>query len=162
MIAFAAEILFRISVDNDCQQRVAFSDEGSSYTLGQVYRPNVRIYGSENPHAVVEHRRDSCKVMMLHDKVIGSFLFSESTVTANLYLDMLQLHTTPPSSNFNYKPRASDPQQLALYVERHLRLVAIMIEVSSRHTKCANFNPDYSQMPAVALHQPEDFKLFIV
>ena len=37
------------------------------------------------------------------------------------------------------------------YMDRHLRSVAIMIEVTSRHMECTHFNPDYSRMPAVAL-----------
>ena len=37
----------------------------------------------------------------------------------------------------------------------HLRSVAIMIEVTSRHTECTNFNFDYSWMPAVALRCDE-------
>ena len=49
-------------------------------------------------------------------------------------------------SNFNYKPQAESHQQhLALYTNRHLRSVAIMIEVISRHTECTHFNLDYSQ-----------------
>ena len=31
-------------------------------------------------------------------------------------------------------------------MDRHLRSVAIMIEVTSRHTECTHFNLDYSQM----------------
>ena len=34
-------------------------------------------------------------------------------------------------------------------MERHLHTVAIMIEVTSRHTECTHFN--YSLMPAVSL-----------
>ena len=33
---------------------------------------------------------------------------------------------------------------------RHLRSVAIMIEVTSRHMECTHVNLDYSRMPAVA------------
>ena len=54
-------------------------------------------------------------------------------------------------SNFNYKPQAeSCLQQLALCMDRHQCSVAIMIEVTSCHTKCAHFNLDCSRMPAVA------------
>ena len=52
-------------------------------------------------------------------------------------------------SNINYKSQVESQQQhLALYTERHLRSVAIMIEVTSRHMECTHFNLDYSQMPA--------------
>ena len=46
-------------------------------------------------------------------------------------------------SNFNYKLQVgSDRQHLALYMDRHLRSIAIMIEVASRHTECTHFNLD--------------------
>ena len=38
-------------------------------------------------------------------------------------------------------------------MERHLRSVAIMIEVTSLHMECTHFNLDCSQMPAVAPQQ---------
>ena len=54
-------------------------------------------------------------------------------------------------SNFNSKPQTESRQQhLGLYMDRHLYLVTIMIEVTSRHMECTHFNPDNSQMPAVA------------
>ena len=54
-------------------------------------------------------------------------------------------------SNFNHKPQVESRQQhLALYMDRQLRLAAIVIEVTSRHTECTHFNLDYSQMLAVA------------
>ena len=36
-------------------------------------------------------------------------------------------------------------------MDRHLRSVAIVIEVTSRHMECTRFNLDYSRIPAVAL-----------
>ena len=55
-------------------------------------------------------------------------------------------------SNFNYKLQTESQQQhLALYMECHLRSVAIMIEVTSRHMECTYFNLNSGQMPAVAL-----------
>ena len=55
-------------------------------------------------------------------------------------------------SNFNYKPQVKSRQtHLALYSDRHLRSVAIMIEVTSRHMECTRFKLDYSRMLAVAL-----------
>ena len=44
-------------------------------------------------------------------------------------------------------------------MERHLRSVAIMIEVISRHMECTHFNLDYSRMPAVA-QQPQSMLIF--
>ena len=44
----------------------------------------------------------------------------------------------------------SRQQHFALYMDCHLRLVGIMIEMTSRCMRCTRFNSDYSQMPAVA------------
>ncbi|GBM57316.1 hypothetical protein AVEN_157499-1 [Araneus ventricosus] len=59
----------------------------------------TRIWGSENPHAVQEVERNSPKInawcALLHDTVIGPFFFAETSVTANIYLDMLQSYAIP-------------------------------------------------------------------
>ena len=56
-------------------------------------------------------------------------------------------------SNFNYKLQVESRQQhQALYIDSHLRLVGMIIEVTSRHMECTYFNLDYSRIPAVALH----------
>ena len=50
------------------------------------------------------------------------------------------------------KPQVESRQQhLASYMDRHLRSVAIMIEVTNRRTECTQFNLDDSQMSTVAL-----------
>ena len=42
-------------------------------------------------------------------------------------------------SNFNYKPQAESRQQhLSLYMDRYLRSVAMMIEVTSQHQGCGS------------------------
>jgi hypothetical protein len=43
-------------------KKVQFSDEVTFHISGEVNRRNVRIWGSENPHAYVEHQRNSPKV----------------------------------------------------------------------------------------------------
>jgi hypothetical protein len=43
-------------------EKVQFSDEATFRVSGAVNRRNVRIRGSENPHACVEHQRGSPKV----------------------------------------------------------------------------------------------------
>lgn len=101
--AFATEMLQRIDDDNNYLKRLCFSDEATFHTSGKVNRHNVRIWGSENPHYVVEHIRDSPKVNvwcgLLHNTVIGPFFFSENSVTADIYLDMLQLFVIPQLSD---------------------------------------------------------------
>jgi hypothetical protein len=48
--------------DDRFLEKVLFSDEATFHVSGAVNRRNVRIWGSENPHAYVEHQRDSPKV----------------------------------------------------------------------------------------------------
>jgi hypothetical protein len=64
-----------------------------------VNRHNVRIWGSENPHHVIEHIRDRPEVhvwcWLLFNRIIGPFFFAESTVTKETYPDMLQQFVVP-------------------------------------------------------------------
>ena len=62
-------------------------------------RRNVRIWGTENPHATMEHVRDSPEVTVIcavsSCKVYGPLFFAEPPVTGINYLDMLQLWLVP-------------------------------------------------------------------
>jgi hypothetical protein len=66
---------------------------------GEVNLHDVRIRGTESPHAVIEHVRDLPKVNVFctvsYCKVYGPFFFAESIVTDINYLDMLQLWLLP-------------------------------------------------------------------
>jgi hypothetical protein len=80
-------------------ERLVFSDEATFHVNGKVNRRNVRIWGTENPHACLEHERDSPKVNVFCaisiQKVYGPFFFVEDTVNANRYLDMVQQWLMP-------------------------------------------------------------------
>jgi hypothetical protein len=52
----------RIAEDETFLSKICFSDEATFYLSGKVNRHNIRVWGSENPHAVVEHSRDSPKI----------------------------------------------------------------------------------------------------
>jgi len=84
-------------------EEVQFSDQVTFHVNGAVNRRNVRIWGSENPHAYVEHQRDSPKVNVFcaisSQKVYGQFFYVEETVTGTTYLDMLQLWLMPQLQN---------------------------------------------------------------
>jgi hypothetical protein len=75
-----------------------FSDEATFNISGAVNRHNVRIWGSQQPHSVMEHVRDSPKVNVwcgvMCNMFIGPFFFffAEKTVTGSSYLDMLRLY----------------------------------------------------------------------
>ena len=84
-------------------KKVQFSDEATFHVSGAVNHRNVRIWGSENPHAYVEHQRDSPKVSVFcaisSQKVYSPFFFAVETVTGMTYLDMLQLWLMPQLQN---------------------------------------------------------------
>ena len=75
---------------NEC---LVFSDETTFHTNGKVNRHNVCIWGKENPHATIEHERESPKVNVFcaisKNRVYGLFFF-EGNVTGDVYLQMLQ------------------------------------------------------------------------
>jgi hypothetical protein len=91
---FCLQLQDLMSSDGHFLEKVQFSDEVTFHISGAVNRCIVRIWGSENPHAYVEHERDSPKVSVFctisSQKVDGPF-FAEETVTGMTYLDMLQL-----------------------------------------------------------------------
>jgi hypothetical protein len=75
--------------ENDFVGKVVFSDEATFHFDGKLY---CRIWGTENPHVMVEQERDSSKVNMfcavfLH-RLCGQF-FTETTVAGDTCLEML-------------------------------------------------------------------------
>jgi hypothetical protein len=63
-------------------EKLVFSDEAPSHISGKN-RHNVRIWDTENPHAILEHERDSSKrnvfCAISHRKIYGPFFFAEVT-----------------------------------------------------------------------------------
>ena len=51
---FAVNMLEQISEDEAFLKRVCFSDEATFHVSGKLNKHNVRIWGSENPHATRE------------------------------------------------------------------------------------------------------------
>ncbi|GBN14641.1 hypothetical protein AVEN_39551-1 [Araneus ventricosus] len=100
---FAVDMLHRIDVENDFLERIIFTDEATFHVSDHINKHNTRKWGSENPHFIVETVRDSPKVNvwcgLMAGRVIGPFFFAESTVTKEVYLDMLQLFAIPQISH---------------------------------------------------------------
>ena len=92
-----------MSSDDHFLEKVHFSDEATFHVSGALNCRNVRIWGSEDPHAYVEHQRDSPKVSVfcaISSQIVYSpFFFAEETVTGMTYLDMLQLWLMPQLQN---------------------------------------------------------------
>jgi hypothetical protein len=86
-------------------ERLIFSDEVTFHISGKVNRSNIRIWGTEHPHAMIEHQRDSEKVNVFcavsRKKVHGPFFFNEATVSGNSFLNMLE-NWLLPELNSNY------------------------------------------------------------
>ena len=102
--AFAEKILQRIGDDNGYLNSVCFSDEATFHVSGKVNKHNIRIWGSQNPCEVLERERDSPKINvwcgLMHNQIIGPFIFAESTFTANIYLDTLKHYVVPQLEEF--------------------------------------------------------------
>jgi DNA-dependent RNA polymerase auxiliary subunit epsilon len=89
---FCTEMQERCEED-DFSERLILSDESTFHISGKVNKQNVRIWGTENPRATVEHVRDSPKVnvfcAMSFKNVYGPFFFQEKTAIGASYLDTL-------------------------------------------------------------------------
>jgi hypothetical protein len=81
--------------DEGYLDRVVFGDESTFRISGKVHRHNLRIWGTENPHEMVQHEKASPKInvfcTMSIQKVYGPFFFHEDTVTSTSYLEMLDM-----------------------------------------------------------------------
>ena len=101
---FAKNMLQRISEDEAFLKRVCFSDEATFHVSGKLNKHNVRIWGSENPHASRELQRDSPKVNVwcgiMCNRIIGPFFFNEASITADIYLDLLTEYVAPQLIDF--------------------------------------------------------------
>jgi hypothetical protein len=90
---FCTNMLNRLEEDNLFLDKFVFSDEATFHLSGKVNSHNLIIWGSQNPHQVVEHVREIPKVNAFcavnRTQVYGPFFFAEATVTGHAYLDML-------------------------------------------------------------------------
>jgi hypothetical protein len=59
---FCGNMIDRIAEDETFLSKICFSNEATFQLSGKVNRHNIRVWGSENPHTVVEHSRDSPKI----------------------------------------------------------------------------------------------------
>ncbi|GBO17121.1 hypothetical protein AVEN_69861-1 [Araneus ventricosus] len=98
-VTFAVETLSRIENEHDFLNRIIFLDEATFHVSSKVNKHNCRSWGSENTHAVQEVERNIPKINVWsafsHDAIIGPFFFAETSVTANIYLGMLQIYAIP-------------------------------------------------------------------
>jgi len=86
-------------MDQGLSKWVIFSYEVTFFYPEKVNSHNTQIWGSQNPHALIEMERDSPKVNVFcaisRRRVLGSFFFAEDSVTGKVYLDMLEIWLMP-------------------------------------------------------------------
>ena len=76
-----------------------FTDEAAFHVSGRVNTHSCIVWGTENPHVSYELERASPKVNVwcgvTHEKVYGPLFFTEETVRAVNYLDMIEQFVIP-------------------------------------------------------------------
>ena len=69
------------------------------HVSGLLIRHNLRIWGLENPHDTCKLEQNSPKLNVwcgiMHDKIISPFFFTEKSITAQIYLDILTEYLSP-------------------------------------------------------------------
>ena len=101
-------------------EKLVFNDEATFHVCGKVNRHNVRIWGTESPHATMEHVRDLLEVNVIcavsSCKLYGPFFFGEPPVTGINYLEILQLWLVPQlredSEDFIFQQDGAPPHFL--------------------------------------------------
>jgi hypothetical protein len=138
---FCLQLQDLMSSDDHFLEKVQFSDEATLHVSGAVNRRSVKTWGSENPHAYVEHQRDSPKVNVFcaisSQKQYSPFFFAEETVIGITYLDILQLLLMPQSQNipmFIFQQDGS-PTHFQCEVRRYLNTM-----LPGRWIECASGN----------------------
>ena len=86
-------MLDRLDSDPGFMKCVCFSDESTFHVSGLLNRHNLRIWDSENPHDTCELKWNSPKLNVwcgiMQDKIIDPFFFTEKSITAQIYLNIL-------------------------------------------------------------------------
>ena len=83
-LAFGEDLLSRMETDEGLSERVIFSDEATFFLSRKVNRHNTQIWGSQNPHALIEMECDSPKVNVfcaISRNVCLAHSFSRRTVS---------------------------------------------------------------------------------
>jgi len=72
---------------------MAANGEATFHVSGKVNKQNVRIWGTEKPHRIVENERDSPKTNVFcaisTSKVYGPYFFPDRTVNGETFRNML-------------------------------------------------------------------------
>jgi hypothetical protein len=93
---FCRDMMNHLGADGTCLSKIYFSDEATSHLSRIVNRHNAGLWGSENPHDIIEHVRDSLNVNafcdMTSDTVYGPFSLLEQKPNVVFQHDGAPLH----------------------------------------------------------------------
>ena len=85
---------------------VCYTDKATFDVSGNINRYNVRIWGREDPYAVIGFQRASPKLNawwgLLHDRVIWPLFFDDPTITQANFLHLLQEEVYPQLRDREY------------------------------------------------------------
>ena len=122
---FCEEMQLKLE-DNDFVERLIFCDEATFHISGKVNVHNVRIWGTEQLHAQIEHRHDSPKINVFcavsRKKVHSPFFFPDATVTGDSFLDMLE-NWLLPQLNTNYDDYILQLDSAPTHFHRNVRVL---------------------------------------
>ncbi|GBN61749.1 hypothetical protein AVEN_25534-1 [Araneus ventricosus] len=92
-------MLSRIENEHNFLNRVIFSDEATFHVGNKVSKHKCGIWAQKIPIQYRKWKETVQKsmggVLLLHDTVIGPFFIAETSVTTNIYLDILQIYAIP-------------------------------------------------------------------
>jgi hypothetical protein len=97
--AFYAEVMEKISIEEDFLSKIVFIDEAMFQFSETVNCHNVQIWGLERPCSVTEPAKDSPKVNVFCalsvNKAYGPFFLVEQSILGTAYPDMMEMWLMP-------------------------------------------------------------------
>ncbi|GBO45020.1 hypothetical protein AVEN_201354-1 [Araneus ventricosus] len=89
-------MLSRIENEHDFLNHIIFSDEATFHVGNKVNISTTAEYGAQKIPMQYRKWKETVQKSMccalLHDTVIGPFLFAETSASASIYRDMLQIY----------------------------------------------------------------------
>jgi len=111
---FCLQLQDLMSSDYHFLLEVQFSDEVTFHVSGAIYRHNVRICGSENPHAYVQHQRDCPKVNVF--STISTHLSINKGYQNRYHKNELQLYKQDTAKYITITPKQTGPTKGHIYI----------------------------------------------
>jgi hypothetical protein len=119
-----ASMLDKIDNEDSFLKSVCFCNVAAFHLKGLVNRLNCGVWGSELPHKIFEHQRDTPKVNvwcgMVKDCNTGTFFFLEATVTSHSYQALLEQYAVPQLPNDAWLQRDGIPPHFGCIVHKFL------------------------------------------